>query len=141
MGTRESAFKLGVAAAACVAALYGCAPSLGGHLNGSGAAGGAEGEVRFRLLPNDDIAIDLSIKHLRDPQRLEPPAWAYVAWIRSSQESPPLNLGTLTVSKDSSGELKTVTQLHAFDLFVTAEPAGTVEQPSGEPLFWRGRYE
>lgn len=126
--------------AACGAAALGCAARLGGNLNRSAAVPAAEGEVRFRRTPNDNVAIALSIKHLRDPQTLEPPAWAYVAWIRP-KEGPALNIGALRVSRDQNGELQTVTQLRTFELFVTAEPTGEVEQPSGEPLLWTTRYE
>jgi hypothetical protein len=128
------------AAALCAVILSGCA-SKGGHLEESPLMGAADGRVLFTHTPADDILISLSIKHLPDPETLEPPAWAYVAWIRSSSGSPPLNLGPLNVGKDLKGELRTVTQLHDFELFVTAEPTAVVERPSGEPLLWTSRYE
>jgi hypothetical protein len=103
--------------------------------------GAADGFVRFTQTPADGILISLSIKHLPDPETLEPPAWAYVAWIRSSASSLPLNLGPLNVGKDLHGELKTITQLREFELFVTAEPTAGAERPSGEPLLWTSRYE
>lgn len=129
-----------LAAAALAGAIYGCG-SFGGHLRSGPAGGGAEGEARFRRTLDDDVAIELTVRHLRDPEKLNPPAWAYVAWVRSSKEAPALNVGALRVAKDRSGTLKTVTRLRAFDLFVTAEAAATAERPTGEPLLWISRRE
>ena len=106
---------------------------------GSPAIGAAEGQVRFIRTPADNVEIDLTVKHLPDPAKMVPPAWAYVAWIRGAQGGPPLNIGALYVGKDATGELKTVTQLREFELFVTAEPVGAAERPSGEPLLWTSR--
>jgi hypothetical protein len=132
--------KAGLAAAVlCAGLLPGCA-ARGGHLKGSALAGAADGFVRFTLTPADNLLISLSIKHLPDPEKLDPPAWAYVAWIRTSG-GPPLNLGPLNLGKDLNGELKTVTELREFELFVTAEPTAFVERPSGEPLLWTSRLE
>jgi len=133
------------AVVALCAVLSGCA-ARGGRLTGSPLAGAADGFVRFELTPADNILISLKIRHLPDPETFEPPAWAYVAWIRTSPGSPPLNLGPLNLgplnlAKDLDGELKTVTQLREFELFVTAEPTAVVERPSGEPLLWTSRIE
>lgn len=135
---RETSFLPAVVAVCAL--LAGCA-SRGGHLTGSALAGAADGFVRFELTPADNVMISLKIRHLPDPEKLEPPAWAYVAWIRTSAGSPPLNLGPLNLGKDLNGELKTVTQLREFELFVTAEPTAVVDRPSGEPLLWASRIE
>ncbi|UPT75155.1 MAG: hypothetical protein M0D55_05445 [Elusimicrobiota bacterium] len=113
---------------------------LRGRLRSSPAVGGAEGEVRYGRTQDDDVVIDLTVEHLRAPERLEPPGWAYVAWARGSSGSP-LNLGPLSVSRGRHATLRAVTQLRNFDLFVTAEPAADVESPSGEPLLWASRHE
>lgn len=120
------------------AALAACAG--GGPLRSSPAMGGAEGSARFTKSDDGDVVVEIKVEHLRDPERLDPAAWAYVAWARGTS-GVPLNLGPLSVSRDREGRLKAVTQLKSFELFVTAEPAADVERPSGEPLLWTARYE
>lgn len=112
----------------------------GGPLRSSPAIGGAEGTARFTRADDGNVVVDITVEHLRDPERLEPAAWAYVAWARG-ESGVPLNLGPLAVSRDREGRLKAVTQLRRFELFVTAEPSSDVERPSGEPLLWTARYE
>ncbi len=130
----------GAAALFAAGALSGCG-AFGGHLQSARRSAGAEGEVRFRRVSGNDVAIDLAVKHMKEPERLDPPAWAYVAWVRGSREEPAMNVGMISVAKDRTGELKAVTQLRRFEFFVTAEPSATVEEPSGEPLLWTNRYE
>lgn len=95
-----------------------------------------EGRAKFRVTVNDNTSIELTVKHLPHPERLSPPASNYVVWTRSNKEAPAQNLGALVVDKDLNGKLVTETALHSFDLFITAEDSGQVQQPSGQPLLW-----
>jgi hypothetical protein len=106
------------------------------HLTTSPLIPAAEGDVKFSPVKNDNTGIDLRVKHLAEPEKLTPPAQTYVAWIRNGKDAAPQNIGALTVDKELTGELSTVTPLHAFDLFVTAEASGQVQQPAGQPLLW-----
>ncbi len=140
MSEMRRALATVAAAAVFAGALTGCA-GYGGRLQSRSRLNGPEGEARFRRLPDENIAVALSVKHLTDPGKLDPPAWTYVAWVRGGAEEPALNLGTLRVGNDHRGGLEAVTPLRRFKLFITAEPDGTVERPTGEPLLWTSRYE
>lgn len=119
--------------------LSGCALMGGGRgprMNASPAVPAAQGHAKFGKAPNGNTSIDLTVKHLADPQNLTPPAASYVVWLRASKDAAAQNIGALTVDKNLVGTLKTVTALRAFDLFVTAEGSGQVQWPTGQPLLW-----
>lgn len=94
----------------------------------------AEGSVKFGKAANDNTSIDLEVKHLADPEKLTPSAQVYVVWIRPEAGAPAQNIGALIVDKNLTGRLQTVTALHGFELFVTAESSRVPGQPTGEPL-------
>lgn len=96
----------------------------------------AEGTLRCEKAANDNTGIDLKVKHLANPDRLTPPASAYVVWTKIDKDAPPQNIGALAVDSDLNGRLKTVTAMRRFELFVTAEASGQVTTPSGAPLLW-----
>jgi hypothetical protein len=96
----------------------------------------AQGKVKFDKTNDGNISINLEVKYLADPQKLQPPAAIYVVWVSSDKNSPAQNIGALKVDKDREGTLKTVTPLHAFQLFVTAEANGQIQTPAGPRLLW-----
>jgi hypothetical protein len=96
----------------------------------------AQGKVKFDKTDDGNVAINLSVKYLADPQKLQPPAAIYVVWVSSDKDSPAQNIGALKVDNDREGKLKTVTPLHAFQLFVTAEANGQIQAPAGTKLLW-----
>jgi hypothetical protein len=123
------------AALVAAGALSGCGG--GAHtMSSSPAVPAAQGQVKFEKAANDNTGIDLTVKHMADPQKLTPPAQHYVVWTRQNKDAAPQNIGALSVDKNLTGTLKTVTPLHGFELFVTAEGSGQVQQPTGEPLLW-----
>jgi hypothetical protein len=122
-------------------AMSGCAIlGIGGkgesRLLTSPALPSVEGRVKFNVTVNDNTSIELTVKHLPRPERLTPPASNYVVWTRATKEAPAQSIGALVVDKDLNGKLVTETSLHSFDLFITAEDSGQVQQPSGQPLLW-----
>ena len=96
----------------------------------------AQGKVKFHKTDDGNVAVNLSVKYLADPQKLQPPAAIYVVWVSSDKDSPAQNIGALKVDNDREGKLKTVTPLRAFQLFVTAEANGQVQAPAGKKLLW-----
>jgi len=96
----------------------------------------AQGMVKFSKTNDGNISINLSVKYLADPQKLQPPAAIYVVWVGKDKDSKPQNIGALKVEKDREGTIKSVTPLHAFQLFVTAEGNGQVQEPVGTKLLW-----
>ncbi len=133
--------KLAVAVLATALSSSGCATlGLGGrsrqNLSTSPTMPASEGNVRFAAASNDNTSIELTVKHLAHPEKLTPPASTYVVWTRTTKDAPPQNIGALSVDKNLIGTLTTVSPLHRFELFVTAEGSGQVQQPSGPPLLW-----
>ena len=64
-------------------------------------------------------------------------ASAYVVWVEPLDRSmAPQNVGALRVNDDLEGELRTVTPLEDFNLFVTPEPHGNANEPSGPKVLW-----
>ena len=128
-----------LSAAVGAGGLSGCALFGGGEvprMNASPVVPAAEGHAKFGKAPNGNTSIDLTVKHLADPQKLTPPVNYYVVWLRPNQDAPAQNIGALTVDKNLNGTLNTVTALHSFDIFVTAEGSDQVQRPTGEPLLW-----
>ena len=96
----------------------------------------AQGKVKFGKTDNGNTAISLVVKYLADPAKLQPAASIYVVWVGPDKDSPAQNIGSLKVDSHRQGTLKTVTPLHEFRLFVTAEADGQVQAPLGTQLLW-----
>ena len=129
--------------AAAVAVMSGCATFGGGGVGGAARSlssdptmPAAEGQAKFSMGTNDNTAIDVNVKHLAQPEKLTPPASTYVVWTQAKPNEAPQNIGQLKVDKDLSGTIQTVTPLHSFDLFITAEGSGQVQSPTGKHLLW-----
>lgn len=99
----------------------------------------AEGRVRLGRLADDQTSVELEVRSLPEPDKLNPPGYAYVAWARSSPTADALNLGALNLDENNDGELKVKTPLRNFEVFVTVEPAADAERPTGPPVLWTGR--
>lgn len=121
--------------AALVAALSACASGGVRPLTRAAELATGEGEVVFGKSGDGGTSVGLRVRNLPEPERLEPPGYAYVAWAQDSAENPPRNLGALR----GGGELKSRTELESFELFITAEPAGDAERPTGRRLLWADR--
>lgn len=126
--------------AALAATLTSCA-ALGGArpLSRAPALATGEGEVVFRKSGDGGTSVALSVRNLPEPERLDPPGYAYVAWAQDSPENPPLNLGCLRRGDEPGGELEARTELDRFELFITAEAAKDAERPTGRRLLWAAR--
>ena len=104
---------------------------------------GAEGKVSLKLINNQNTGITLSVKHLAPPERIAPGAAVIVVWVRGLESGAlAQNLGALRVNRNLSGNLRAITALRAFDLFMTAEPAQSATAPTGSellPLHYTGK--
>ena len=118
-----------------LALLSACGPEQR-HMSSSPMVPAAEGIVHFEKTKNDNVAIDLAVKRLANPEKLTPPASTYVVWVRSDKNAAPQNVGALKVDKDLVGTVDTQTPMHSFELFITAEGSGQVMAPAGQPLLW-----
>lgn len=91
----------------------------------------AMGDVDLSKDKNGNTNISLRVEHLAKPTLLTPPANLYVVWFQEPGANPE-NEGQLQVGNDLKGQLKTITPLHNFDIFVTAEMDPTVKTPSDQ---------
>ncbi len=122
-------------------AMSGCSMlGIGGakdiRLSSSPTIPSVAGYVKFKVTKNNNTQITLTVKHLAQPERLTPPANQYVVWTRAAKYEPAQNMGALIVDKNLNGKLVTITPLRTFELFITAEVSGQIQQPFGEPLLW-----
>ncbi len=106
------------------------------HLNVSPTIPAAEGSILFESTENGNTGIYLTVRNLANPEKLTSPANVYVVWVNVAVDATPQNIGALVVGKDLAGELRTVTPLSRFELFITAEPSAEVKLPSGQSLLW-----
>lgn len=97
----------------------------------------AEGSVTVSDAGNNNTGVDLNIKHLARPQRVDPSASTYIVWAKPlSDYGRPQSLGALNVDQELNAKLSTTTPFRDFELFVTAESSPQVQDPRGERLLW-----
>jgi hypothetical protein len=90
----------------------------------------AEGEVIVKP-EGKQQKLTIRAKHLADPARVRAGATVFVVWLEpQGGEGPRQNIGVLTVNEDKEGKLETVTPYRDFRIFVTAERAPNVVEPS-----------
>ena len=129
------------AAAALAASLTGCASMRGGGgttatFQASPSQPAAEGVVKFGVTKNDNTSVNLSVKHLAQPDKLSPSESAYVVWTKRDEHADPQNIGALQVDKNLNGTLSTEVPMHQGEIFITAEPNSQARQPSGDKQLW-----
>ncbi len=94
----------------------------------------ADGVAKIKKDKNNNYVIDLSITHLANPGRLNPPRKYYVVWMTTEQGNP-INLGMLATNSKSKAFLRSVTSSRPTQIFVTTENAGNVNWPGPQELF------
>lgn len=105
------------------------------QLTGTPGLPSVQGSAKVSTTDDGNTQIDLNVKHLAPPEKVKVDATAFVVWVQDSNSgSQPDNLGALKVDKDLNGSMKALTSLRSFDLYVTAEPSATTDQPSGDAL-------
>lgn len=82
---------------------------------------------------NGNTTVELTAKNLAQPKSLQPPMSVYVVWVQAQGQTPQPK-GMLSVNQDLDGELKFITPLTTFVLFITAESDGQVEVPSSTEI-------
>jgi len=104
-------------------------------LEPSGSAPAAQGTVESARGDNGNTQLKVGVKHLAPPQNIAAGASTYVVWANPvAGNAEPQNLGALAIGDDRTGELRTVTPLHSFELSVTPEASAKVQRPSNEPI-------
>jgi hypothetical protein len=121
--------------AAGILVLAACSTSSGGakvDMKTSDLDPAATGEIKYSVGTNQNMKVELQVRHMPEPQRIDPAAQSYVVWLQPKGENTqPQNAGVLRPDKDENAHLQTVTPYHEFNIFVTPEPSSTVQSPSG----------
>jgi hypothetical protein len=119
----------------CTAMTAGCHASTPAvRMVASGDVPAAQGPVKAKSTHNGNTALEVEVRHLALPERVNAGATTYVVWARGLGEAEFHNLGALRVDADLRGTLKTVTPLRTFDVMITAEPSPTAMFPSRRKL-------
>ena len=94
----------------------------------------ADGVAKIKRDKNNNYQIDLSVKHLSNPERLTPSRLYYVVWVETDQGSTK-NIGRLVSNPSNRGSLKTSTAFNPVQIFITAEEDGDVTWPGNMEIF------
>jgi len=96
-----------------------------------------EGSLTVSTTPFNSNLIDLTVKNMSRPNKINPRAKAYVVWeVPSGAKMKPQSIGILTPDKFSNARLMTATPFKQFDLFITAEATNNPVAPTGQKLLW-----
>ncbi len=114
-----------------VLAISSCAKKI--NFQTSAAVPAAEGIVKYKKDGNNNYRIEVDVKNLASPKRLDPPKSTYVVWIETEGNGTK-NIGQL---KTASGlltstlkaSLTTVTAYKPASLFITAEENADIQFP------------
>jgi hypothetical protein len=120
--------------------VVGMAALLGMGCSKLGMGGGSKGETQLPLLVSENLPaaqgsvkvrpgkdgnniVEVKVEHLAPAEKISERATDYVVWIqpKGTGAGEPQNLGVLSLDKDLTGTLKTITPYQEFDMFVTAE--------------------
>jgi len=125
-----------VSLASALTFFLGCSSTTTRSLQGTNLTPAAEGKVSISKADNNNVGIDVMVKHLAPPQRVSSSATTYVVWLQpTAGDTRDLqNMGALKVDEDLNGRLRTVAPHRNFQLFITAEPSAMVTFPAGEKI-------
>ncbi len=94
----------------------------------------AEGVVKIKKDKNGNYQIDLTVKYLSNPDRLNPPRSQYIVWLLT-QDSLTRNMGRLVSDNKNKARFKNATSFRPTQIFITAENDGEITSPGTQELF------
>lgn len=103
------------------------------HFSTSTLVPAAEGDVKVKKDKNNNYALDIEVRNLAEPKRLQVPKNVYVVWAETKKRGVQ-NLGQLITStglfsSQLKASLKTVTPYKPTRVFITAEEAASIQYP------------
>ena len=93
----------------------------------------AQGTVKMKKDANNNYSIQINVKNLATPERLQPPKSVYVVWAETAGRSAQ-NLGQLKTSSGMFSDalkasLNAVSSFKPSRIFITAEDRSNIEYP------------
>jgi hypothetical protein len=103
----------------------------------------AEGQVGVKQDKNSNYKIDINVRNLASPERLDPARKAYVVWMetddRSAKNLGQMKTSTGMINKALRASLETVTPLKPHKIFITAEDDADVQYPGAQVILSTGK--
>lgn len=93
-----------------------------------------EGTVEAKRGDNGNTDIEVLVKHLSSPSKVESDASVYVVWLQPLNAEIQ-NLGALEVDDNLVGTFNTTTPHSSFKLSITPEPSARMSAPSHAAVF------
>jgi len=94
----------------------------------------ATGEVRVKKDKNKNFVVDVNVRNLAEPKRLDPPRDTYVVWMESGRDAAK-KLGQIRpASRNLRARLTTTETTQPDNVFITAEDNADVLYPGGQTV-------
>ncbi|MBI3895815.1 MAG: hypothetical protein HY313_07765 [Acidobacteria bacterium] len=98
-------------------------------------AHGGKAAARVALTYDRNNTLEVELENVPPPSTLNPLYTRYVLWVATPDRQYMVNIGQLRVDEKKKAEIKTLTPLRDFILFITAEPQGDVKTPGPDVVF------
>lgn len=92
---------------------------------------GATAQLRVANEKGGNSQLEVKANGMAKPSRLTPAAKTYVVWVQQ-EGSQAKSQGELKVGNNHKGDLKMATNLHTYNVFVTAETDSQTKFPSDQ---------
>lgn len=99
----------------------------------SSVAPAADIRAKTKTDDNNNKIVKINAKNLASPERINPSSTAFVVWGETDQNEI-RNLGQLQNKNAQNATFETVTPYEINEIFITAEPQGSVNQPTGTEI-------
>jgi hypothetical protein len=116
------------------AGMSGCGSDAKRPMHASSANTSGEGTVEAKRGENGNTDLQVLVKHLSSPSKVESDATVYVVWIQPHNAAIQ-NVGALQVDDDLVGTFNTTTPHSAFRLTITPEPSARMSAPTHDSVF------
>ena len=93
-----------------------------------------EGTVEATRGENGNTDIQVLVRHLSSPSKVEADASVYVVWLKP-QNAEIQNLGAIEVDDNLVGTFNATTPHRSFKLSITPEPSARMSEPSHRAVF------
>lgn len=89
---------------------------------------------------NNNYEVELKVRNMARPERLNPPRRTYVAWM-VTESNGTINIGNLRISSKLRSTLETVTPYKPIRFLITAEETQSVISPSTQVVLTSEEFE